>query len=375
MKVERVSEAGFASMAEDWDTCLAKSDANPLFMSWPWLFSWWQTWSQLLGMELVLLAVFDENEGLVGIGPFSRRVLVTPAGIRVTRMYTLGNAWRLAPTVRTEYCGIIACRGFEDAVGANLLSALEQLGWDELIFTDVPPKQLEDFRRAGLDEHLGYRIIQRTVDVGVCVSTTGRFTDWLNALGKHTRLKAYNRRTYLDKHGELNFSAHDTDRDGDFFELLNAFHHSRWGKPAFEREALRFHRLLLQRLHLCGGKPVLSVVRYNGCCVSVLYDIVVGDYRFNLQAGYDEAFDAKVSLGYLHLGFAIEEAFNDKKTHSYDLLAGTGKKQFYKSHFHGEAVNFTTFQVVRGPLLKLLYAIQSASPPLMARTFNRRIGL
>ena len=376
LRVERISEAGFASMSNDWGACLAASDSNPLFMSWPWLYSWWETWSQLLGMELMLLGAFDENNELVGIGPFSRRVLVTAGGVRVTRLYILGNAWRLAPTVRTEYCGIIACRGYEDAVGDVLLSALEQLGWDELICTDVPPEQVEHLERAGAGfDGRGYRVIQRAADVGGRVDTRGRFTDWLSGLGKNTRLKAYNRRTYLQKQGNLSFTDHNAGSDGDFFELLNAFHHQRWGKPAFEREALRFHRLLLQRLHLCGGEPALSVVRYNGRCISVLYDVVVRECRFNLQAGYNESFDAKVSLGYLHLGYAIEEAFSAEKICSYDLLAGTGKKQFYKAHFHGEAVHFATFQVVRGPLLKLLYSIQSASPPFIARAFIRRVGL
>jgi GNAT acetyltransferase-like protein len=375
LRVERISEARFAGMAKDWGACLGASDSNPLFMSWPWLYSWWETWSQVLGMELVLLAAFDENNELLGIGPFSRRVLVTAGGVRVSRLYMLGNAWRLEPTVRTEYCGIIACRGYEGAVGKVLLSALERLGWDELVCTDVPHEQVEHLERAGLDEHRGYRIIQRAADVGVRVNTTGRFADWLSGLGKNTRLKAYNRRAYLQRQGDLAFSDHNAGSDGDFFELLNAFHRQRWGKPAFEREALRFHRLLLQRLHLCDGEPVQSVIRYDGRCVSVLYDIVVRDCRFNLQAGYNEAFDAKVSLGYLHLGYAIEEAFRDKKICSYDLLAGTGKKQFYKSHFRGEAVNFSTFQVVRGPFLKFLYSIQSASPQFMARAFNRRVGL
>jgi hypothetical protein len=94
-----------------------------------------------------------------------------------------------------------------------------------------------------------------------------------------------------------------------------------------------------------------------------------------LQAGYEEDFDPKVSLGYLHLGFAIEAAFGAKHTRAYDLLAGSGKKQFYKSHFHGDAVQFSTFQVVRSPLLKALYGIQSASPKFIARAFNRRVGL
>ena len=150
---------------------------------------------------------------------------------------------------------------------------------------------------------------------------------------------------------------------------------NRWGKPAFDREALRFHRLLLQRLHLCEGEPAMSLIFYNQRCVSVLYDLVVRGCRYNLQAGYEEDFDTKVSLGYLHLGFAIEATFNHETTSAYDLLAGNGKKQFYKSPFHGEPVHFSTFQVVRSPLLKALYRIQASSPPFIARAFARRMGL
>ncbi|TYC62711.1 GNAT family N-acetyltransferase [Marinobacter sp. BW6] len=375
LTIKPVSEAGFASMADEWQACLEVSDANPLFMSWPWLYSWWETWSQILGMELVLLGVFDQRDELVGIGPFCRRVLMTPAGIRVARLYMIGNAWRLAPTVRTEYYGIIARRGFEHPVRAALVSALEQLEWDELICSDVPVDQLENLTTGGVNEQRGYRIIRRTDDTGIRIDTSGAFDDWLGGLGKHTRLKAYNRRAYLKKQGELAFLDHNQCRDGDFFERLNAFHMNRWGKPAFDGEALRFHRLFLERLHLCGGESAMSVILYNERCVSVLYDLVVRGCRYNLQAGYEEGFDAKVSLGYLHLGFAIESAFNHGTTSAYDLLAGTGKKQFYKSHFHGEPVHFSTFQVVRSPLLKALYRIQAASPPLIARAFSRRVGL
>lgn len=375
LRVESVSEAGFAAMADEWQSCLEMSRANPLFMSWPWLYSWWETWSQVLGMELVLLGVFDQQNELVGIGPFCRRVLVTSAGVRVPRLYLIGNAWRLAPTVRTEYCEIIARRGHEHAVRSTLIAAVEQLEWDELICSDVPLDQLENLTSGGFNEQRGYRIIRRTDDTGIRIDTSGRFEDWLERLGKNTRLKAYNRRSYLRKQGKLSFLDHDHRRDGDFFERLNAFHMSRWGKPAFDREALRFHRLLLERLHLCDGVPAMSLILYNDHCISVSYDLMVGGCRYNLQAGYEENFDAKVSLGYLHLGFAIEAAFKHETTSSYDLLAGNGKNQFYKSRFHGESVHFSTFQVVRSPLLKALYRIQASSPQAIARAFTRRIGL
>ena len=375
LSVRLVSEAGFAEMAQEWQACLEESAANPLFMSWPWLYSWWETWSQVLGMELVLLGVFDHQGRLVGIGPFCRRVLVTPAGARVARLYMIGNAWRLAPTVRTEYCGIIARQGYEQSVRVALDSALGRLEWDEVICTDVPVDQLANLQIGAFDGKGGNRIICRTEDRGIRIETSGCFDDWLSGLGKNTRLKTYNRRTYLRKQGELVFRQHDEGRDGDFFERLNAFHVTRWGKPAFDREALRFHRLLLKRLHLCAGKPAMTLILYNGRCVSVSYDLVVRGCRYNLQAGYEEDFSAKVSLGYLHLGFAIEAAFKEETTTAYDLLAGAGKKQFYKSYLNGDTVRFSTFQVVRSPVLKVLYHIQRVSPPFIARAFSRKVGL
>lgn len=375
IRVELLSEARFAAMADEWQTCLDGSEANPLFMSWPWLFSWWETWSQVLGMELILFGAFDENDKLIGIGPFCRRVLVTSAGVRVARLYLLGSAWRLASTIRTEYCGLIVHHARENEVRALLVEALDQSFWDELICTDVPENQLAAFSNDLLDDSRGYRLISRTEDVGIRIKATGTFDEWLDGLGRNTRLKAFNRRTYLRKQGELEFVEHDKECHGDFFDLLNGFHLRRWGKPAFNREALRFHRLLLSRLDLCDAQPALTLLQYRGRCVSVLYDITVGGCRYNLQAGYEENFDSKVSLGYLHLGFAIEAAFHEHATTAYDLLAGTGKKQFYKSHFNGEPVRFSTFQVVRRPLLKIMYGIQAASPPLIARAFSRRVGL
>lgn len=375
LSVRELSEAEFSTMAEEWQSCLEDSNANQLFMSWPWLYSWWETWSQLLGMELALFGVFDHQDKLVGIGPFCSRHLVTPIGLRVCRLYMIGNAWRLAPTVRTEYCGIVARRGYESAVNAILNEELESLEWDELICPDVSGDQDHGAGLLGFKYMKAYDVINRTDDQGVRLDCQLPFEDWLGGLGKNTRLKVFNRRTYLEKNGHLEFRRHDSNKDDDFFDLLNAFHIARWGKPAFDREALRFHRLLLKRLPLCQGASAASVLLFNDRCVSVLYDLVVGCCRYNLQSGYLENFDAKVSLGYLHLGFAIEQAHAHPKVECYDLLAGTGKKQFYKGHFHGANVKFSTFQVVRRRLLKTLYRIQKASPPRIARAFSRRAGL
>jgi hypothetical protein len=42
VSVERLTADDFSKLAQKWQDVLESSDADPLFMSWPWLFSWWE---------------------------------------------------------------------------------------------------------------------------------------------------------------------------------------------------------------------------------------------------------------------------------------------------------------------------------------------
>ena len=375
LRLQRLSEADFSSMAEEWCACLKRSSANPLFLGWPWLYSWWEVWSQVLGLELVLIGVYDEQGTLVGLGPFYRRAMLTPAGVRVYRLYLIGSGWRLAPTVRTEYGGLILPKGRESEVNDAMLAAVSKLQWDELICSDLVTEDVQGFSAERWPGTTKPRFIERMVDKGVRLRTDGSFENWLQSLGKNTRLKAYNRRSYLRERGKLVFSAYDRGDSGEFLKHLNDFHRVRWGKPVFDEDAVRFHQLLIDRLPLGEGRAELTALHFDGKCVSVLYDVVVGGWRVNLQAGFIEDFDNKVALGSLHIGFAVESAFSEEGIKYYDLLAGAGKKHFYKSHFRGESVEFSTFQVVKSPLIAFLYWLESAAPKPISQFFNRKIGL
>lgn len=353
--VRTLSEAEFQNMGDEWQTCLHSSDADPLFMSWPWLFSWWETWSQVLGLELSLIGVFDTNERLCGLGPFFIRDLVTPVGVRVRRLYLLGNAWRIAPTVRTEYCGLIAERSNQRAIRLAIQQHLTTKAWDEMILSDSSPEEVTAFESTFKVTETPVTQVPRNLDTGVCIPTDGKFEDWLASLGRNTRLKAYNRRKYLQGKGELSFLPNTHRSPEEFMSSLNAFHLLRWGKPAFEEEAIRFHLRLVDRLPAVGYSAKCSELIVDGYCESVLYDIIAGDFRYNLQSGFNENLDSKVSLGFLHFGFAIEKAFKDNRVVGYNMLAGEGKNHNYKKHYQGQEYKFSTVQLVRTPWLKWLY--------------------
>nr|WP_245000342.1 GNAT family N-acetyltransferase [Marinobacter daepoensis] len=362
-----MTEAEFFSLQVRWDTLLGQSNADPLFMSWAWQVSWWETWGKALSLELLLLAVTDGEDNLVGIAPFYLSAVRTPLGWSVRRVHVVGNAWKLGPTVRTEYVGMIVDRRSQQAVLEALARYLGELDWDEMIFADASARSMM-MVESGICSKLGMSRLVRSESEGVVVPVNGAFQDWLARLGKNTRLKVYNRRSLFQS--ALNGTYEDCQNPGEFLAWLNHFHGQRWGKPCFDEHALRFHKAFLSRLG--GGQSAgLSVLKSGGEVVSVLYDIRAGNRIYNLQAGFAEGLHGKVSLGTLHLGYAIEQAFNRPDVLSYDLLAGSGKNTFYKDHFKGERVAFTTVEYVRSPVLKFAYGAKGCLPPSLVSSINR----
>nr|WP_284048187.1 GNAT family N-acetyltransferase [Marinobacter sp. ATCH36] len=213
-------------------------------------------------------------------------------------------------------------------------------------------------------------LVPRARDSGVRVPTQGAFQEWLRRLGANTRLKLYNRRAYIEqKKGELVLIRVTEDQIPAFFEYLNEFHRHRWGKPCFDDDAIAFHKKVIARLQ--PHQLALTTLELNGETISVLYDILAGPSRYNLQAGFQEDFDRKVALGTLHLGYAIEECFSAQSVSYYDLLAGYGKNSFYKSRFQGETVQFVTVQFARHPLMRGIYRVQAFLPEVLRKSLNR----
>lgn len=372
LEVQALSEKEFRDLKEEWARLLQESNADPLFMSWPWLYSWWETWGKCLGLELILLGVYlPGGKQLVGIAPLYRHCFRIAIGMNVTRLHFLGNAWRVHPTVRTEYIGLIAEPSRERDVAEAVANFLGDKVWDELVVPDSQWANGGLFGKA-LTEQCHAVPLLRSESQGVRVDTSGSFQAWLRSLGSNTRLKAFNRRAVFEEElgGHWLAVEEDGESQREFMESLNHFHQARWGKPCFDEQALRFHLKLLSRLS-GDQKPELSALIAGGRVVSVLYDIKAGEGVYNLQAGYDEAFHRKLSLGTLHLGYAIERTFLQSSSHSYDLLAGSGKNTFYKARFHGQQVAFPTLDFVRSPVLRVAYHCRSWLPGSLVSRINR----
>src|SRR5690554_1509445 len=219
--VRELSHADLFQMQSQWDTLLKNSDADPLFMSWPWQASWWEVWGSELGLQLLLLAVYDEHGRLVALAPLYLNSFVTPVGWPVKRLHVVGNAWKVGPTVRTEYIGFIADIHHRTGALEALASHLSKVAWDEMILADASQKAMSVWEPS-LNGHLNVSRLVRSEAVGVVLDATGDYSVWLSGLGKNTRLKAFNRRVLFERELQGEWGA-CSDSDG-FLALLNEFH-------------------------------------------------------------------------------------------------------------------------------------------------------
>lgn len=327
-KAVELTEEQFSLCCDEWQACLYQSKSDPVFSSWSWCYSWWKAWSHIYGMELKLFFIYEENV-VVGILPLYAKDIPRRFGPKGKQLQIIGTSWRLGPTVRTEYTSFIIKNGYEEKSKELVESCLCQFSWQDLIAVDHVEEQLTIFESAGISSVL------RGQDRGVRIDCSGRFEDWLKGLGKNTRLKVFNRRNYLkDRLSTETVLVADKEQRDHFLNAMSQFNKERRDECISENE-LNFHKVLAENNHCL--KLIYHLLKVDGEVVSVLYDLVAGGKRYNLQVVFKSDFDKKVSLGLMHLGFAIEKAFEDQNISIYDFLAGEGNNSFYKSRLIGDS--------------------------------------
>ncbi|MBA6365637.1 GNAT family N-acetyltransferase [Colwellia sp. BRX8-8] len=144
----------------------------------------------------------------------------------------------------------------------------------------------------------------------------------------------------------------------DFFTLLNDMHVKRWSKKCFAVHSLTFHKNISSHFNKLGFLRSLSLLE-EGEAKAVCYDIEVEGVCYNIQLGFELGYDSKISMGTLMLGYAIESAFNKDSINEYDLLAGGGKKTFYKDRFKGNKKSLTTIVLPLSTNSKILFLIMT----------------
>ncbi len=354
IKVHLWDTEQFRNSKDSWSELLERSTSDKLFMSWEWLFSWWNVFSKQENMELYLLAAFNSSDTLVGIAPLYLKTSLSKKIVKTQRLQLIGNCWREIDTMRTELQDFIvdSCYATE-VIHSFAIYLNNSTVWDELVLADLN-KDSETYKCLIQNRILSncyYRNAEESNSY--YLELNGTFDTFCRRLGKNMRLKLFNRRKLLCKLGNVEFIKIKSEDIKSTFELLNSLHLKRWGRPAFEHNCLHFNMLVAE---LMAQKEALqfTVLKVDNIPISIQYNYIIDNHEYNIQAGFDEGFHKKIALGYLHFGYAIEAAFNDG-VKVYDFLAGEGKNTQYKARLTDKTVKLASIQVVRNKLAKKLY--------------------
>jgi CelD/BcsL family acetyltransferase involved in cellulose biosynthesis len=355
LTVRRWSIADWLASESAWGRLLARSGADPLFLSWDWLTLWWQCYAGLLAAVPEILAFYRGGD-LVGAAPFYRRRVVRGGLLPATSVQLIGVSWRDPGHLISisEYLDIVATTAEIETVRRTCAQALlGERTWTEWVigFTAAGSQWCDVFARSGLGQQQYVRDVDPLVSYQADLSHG--FDGYLRSLGQSTRRSVWNLRHRLATQGKVSFESLAAEEIDSGFSDLNRLHQLRWQQPAFAGTALEFHTRLARRL-ASRGELALSRLRVGGQVVSVLYDIRRGTRQYNISMGFDPGFGGKVSLGLIHLGYSMEGAA-EREMNTYDFLAGSGQHRDYKIHLSQARRNLSCVQVLRGYLLPSLY--------------------
>ena len=353
LTLRRWSIADWLGSEVAWSRLLARSNADALFLSWDWLTLWWQCFAGALSAVPEILAFYRDGQ-LVGVVPLYRRRVVRNRVLRATSVQLIGASWRDPEPLISEYLDVIALAGETDIVRRRCAQTLlSERAWSEAVigFTAAGPEWCAAFAGHGEGRSQYVRDLDRLVSYQADLS--GGFEGYLRNLGQSTRRSLWNLRRRLGQPATVSFELLSPEEIDAGLSDLNRLHRLRWQKAAFSGAALEFHTRLARRL-AARGELVLSRLRVGGQVVSVLYDVRKGVQQYNLSMGFNPSFDARLSLGLIHLGYAMEAAA-ERRASSYDFLAGSGQHCDYKRHLGQARRNLSCVQVLRGHLLPALY--------------------
>lgn len=322
-----------------------------VFQTNAWQRSWWNIWGGTKGFTLV------EDSGQCATGLYIDRYFFKGI-LPVRALQFVGTSYRRISTPRSEYNTLFSVGGGTGRAASELLKALVSTPWTEAVFRDVRESSADIHELKNLAAVHGW--LWRVVDddTAYSINTSFSWNEYLAALGSNTRLRLFNRRKLIEGLGTVNLVNAWPDQTDWFFDLLNDFHAKRWGQPCFNERSQRFHKEFLARVPQEGGDPELSILTVDGNPISVLYNVAFEGCVYNIQAGFIEGFHKKLAVGTLHLGYSIEDAFRHPDIARFDMLAGEGKHENYKSRLATDSEKLLSFMVVRSPFFQWLYRLK-----------------
>lgn len=330
------SSKEFLEIKDRWNSLLAEIQLNNVYLTWDWLFTWWNFYKE--GRELfILLAKKDDR--LVGILPLTLRNIKYYSVIKFQRLEFLSTGELDSEESCPSSMGIIAlekyekeiCNGFVHYLTTKLYNQ-----WDELyllpLFKGCKETQLliDSFGRNNQ-----YSYEEKHIWNNIYTEMEESWDLLLGKFGKKTRKKLRRGRRVLAEMEGFSYRFLDSEEElPAFFDSFVQLHLARWeNRGAFSsRKFLAFQRKI-SKVFFRKGYLKLSLLDINGRIVAGNLDYQYGDTIFGYQTAFDPTYHISgLSIGFIGMSYCLEDCINSGcKIYDWYRAGGEGD---YKNHFN-----------------------------------------
>jgi CelD/BcsL family acetyltransferase involved in cellulose biosynthesis len=359
------TEDEFLALRSQWNALNDHSEKSQFFVSWEWLFTWWQTYKSDSIRQLYILCCY-ENNILIGIAPFqivnnprhyfpcSRQLVMLGTG-ETDGSYVFGEYMDL---IIKPYNESLVLEAFSDYLIQN--KAL----WDGAKFHEL----LHNSHLSKLFQR-NAKVIEKKVSSNgfrTFIELPESYKDYLMSLRKKMRNNIT--RTFKRLNNEQEFTI---DRITDVAEIdeaieiiadLNRSRRKNLEKDSVfaQKNFVEFHKLVCQRL-LPLNKVIICIIRFKGEPVAALYSYIDGDTVHAYQSGFEEKNGHRYSLLTTMLTHEIEESIKNKDITRFNFMysdeEATYKKRYsgttekmYKLSYDKCGFKFSLYKIIHGPI-------------------------
>jgi CelD/BcsL family acetyltransferase involved in cellulose biosynthesis len=341
--VKRIdNKEAFIALRQEWGRLLEKSESNTIFLTWEWLFAWWQTYS---GKKELWLLTVRESGVLIGIAPLMVKTL-QKFSLKLRVLLCIG-------TPQSDIRGFITSKGEVaiEAISAYLKEHNEE--WDILEIKALPQSALENKLLPQLFGKDNCRIIKEHNE-HFYLSLSQSWDAYFKGLSKNLRRNLRRRLKRAKERGTVNYRLFKGN-DLQWKHFLTTFEINEKGNyPKLYRSQKNrdFLRQLYNLMRTNGWlqieilfieeKAVAFQCGYN-------YDKIYLDWR----GSYDIEFES-LGVGKLLMMFSLERRYQDNFK-EIDFLRGTHS---YKADWKPLRRGFVNMRIFQAQRIKPFMAYQ-----------------
>lgn len=317
----------FLALREEWNTLLTQSGIPSPFLTWEWMYSWWEAYADQNKRNTLAIVTCREDDRLAGILPGYRTEHYV--GLRKVKKFALLGA----EFESSDYLEVIS-RNPEDptitqALFSHLLKSGQQvdiLTLDNILTERAFLQIFLDFSRKN-NFHATVRHHRNCPYIPV----TGSYEDLMHNLSKNFRYNLRRgKKKLFDEFGVAFTLVTEKNTVHTAIDDLFALHEKRFSdkdEDSIFRADLRknFHQIVSQRFF---AKNILRIfqLKRQGTPIAILYCFEFADEMFFVQTGMDPEW-GKWSVGQVLIGQVIEYT-HQNHLKRFDFMRGEDDYKF-----------------------------------------------